>query len=201
MATLNLMDFLILIIFGVSILVGFGRGLVREVISIVTIIAAFFIAITFTNQLATALGGNASVQTMIDQSTNMVGTSTAQPASYAIYVIAFAILFVGTLIIGSILSRVLNLAFQGGVLGIGNRLLGGVFGFVRGFFLNLILIFVVQLTPMGSGAMWAQSQFVQSFQPAVGWLSQLAAPTLNNIKGKMEKTMHDTSDQLDALTK
>ncbi|MFW8696320.1 CvpA family protein, partial [Mesorhizobium japonicum] len=80
--------------------------------------------------------------------------------SYAALAISFGLLFAGTVIAGSIVGYVLNIAFQTGILGFGNRILGAGFGLCRGFIICLVIIFVVQLTPLGSEPWWHQSQIV-----------------------------------------
>lgn len=130
---MNFVDIIIILIFAASILVGLGRGFVRELISLLTLIAAFFIATTFANQLAEGISHLSSVQHAVEQSTSAIGASTAQPASYGIYAVAFTILFIGTLLLGAIFTYMLNMAFQTGIMGLGNHLLGGLFGFVWRF--------------------------------------------------------------------
>src|SRR3990167_9968971 len=133
MLSMNWVDYTILAIFLFSTLAGIGRGFVREIISLVTWIAAFVIAILFSNALATIFTSTSTVQTAVGQASTAIGVDAAQPASYLALGISFFILFIGTIIVGSIISYILNIAFQAGVLGLGNRLLGGAFGLCRGF--------------------------------------------------------------------
>lgn len=196
MSNLNWVDYIILGIFFLSTLSGLAKGFVREIISLITWIAAFVVAVMFSNALATYFTSSDTVQNMVNQSTTAIGVSTAQPVSYVAIAISFALLFAGTAIIGSIIGYFINIAFQAGILGIGNRLLGAIFGLVRGFIINLVLIFVVQLTPFSAQPWWQQSQLVVSFQPAVAWLGGIVSPSLANLKEKFGKTLQDVNSSI-----
>lgn len=196
MSNLNWVDYIILGIFFLSIVAGFARGFVREVISLITLIAAFVIAIMFSNALATMFTSSSSVQNAITQA----GVEASQPVSYLALGISFIVLFVGTILVGTILGYILNIAFQRGVLGIGNRIFGAAFGFVRGFLINLVLIFCVQLTPAGEEPFWHQSQLVVAYQPAVQWLGNIVSPSLANLKTKFDETIQKFGSQLQNIT-
>lgn len=196
MSNLNWIDYIILLIFFFSIIAGFIRGFVKEVVSLITLVAAFVIATMFSNALAQLFTSHPSVQNAVNQATTSLGVDTAQPVSYIALGISFALLFAGTIIVGMIVSFFLNFAFKSGVLGIGNRLLGGIFGLVRGYIINLALIFVVQLTPLGTQASWSQSQFVNMYQPAVQWLGNIVSPSLANLKARFEQTIQNFGSQL-----
>lgn len=189
MGNLNIIDILILVIIFGSVIIGFGRGLVSELLSLLTVIAAFVIAIMFTTALANFFTTSAPVQTVVSQTSSAIGTSTATPVSYVAYGVSFAALFVGTMIVGSVIKWILNLIFSYGILGLGNRLLGGVFGFVRGCLIVVGIIFVVQLSPISKETFWQQSQFVPQFQPAVVWLAGVVNPALSSIKSTFGSTI------------
>src|SRR5690349_21229126 len=129
MSEFNVVDILFLIVIFGSIIIGFGRGLISEFLSLVTVIAAFVVAIMFTTPVANFFTSSAPVQSMVTQTTSAVGASTSQPISYLTLGVSFAGLFIGTMIVGSMIKWILNLFFGWGILGVGNRILGGVFGF------------------------------------------------------------------------
>lgn len=183
-SNLNWVDYIILAVFLFSILSGLWRGLVREIISLVTLIAAFIVAIIFSSPLANAFTNTAAVQNAVNQASTSIGVNAAQPISYAALGISFGILFAATMLAGAIIGFIINIPFQAGILGMGNRLLGAVFGFFKGFLINIVLIFVVQLTPLGNQTWWHQSQFVTMFQPEVQILGNFVSPSLANLKAK-----------------
>lgn len=194
MQNLNWVDYVVLAIFFFSILAGLARGFVKEVISLITLVAAFVVAVMFTSQLAAAFTNSQTVQDVVSQTTAAVGASTAQPVSYAALGLSFGFLFAATVIVGSIIGSIINLAFQAGVLGIGNRLMGAVFGLCRGFIINLVLIFLVQLTSFSTDSFWTDSKMVTAFQPSVLMVAKVVSPSLENLKDKVGETLKKTVD-------
>lgn len=200
MQNFNWVDYIFLAIFFFSMLAGFGRGFVREVVSITTLIAAFVVATMFSNALAVAFTSSPTVQSVVTQANSAIGVNTAQPVSYLALGISFGLLFAGTVIAGSIIGFFLNFAFQAGLLGMGNRLLGAAFGLARGFIFNLVIIFVVQLTPISSEAWWGQSSIVNQYQPAVVWLGTAVSPALADLKSKMGQTLQGVGSSIQNMT-
>ncbi|MBA3660659.1 MAG: CvpA family protein [Gammaproteobacteria bacterium] len=200
MSDLNWVDYIILIIFFFSILTGLARGFVREIISLITLIAAFIVAIVFSNPLAQAFTSSPTVQNVVTQASTSIGMNTTQPVSYLALGLSFGLLFAGTVLVGSIIGYFANAAFQAGVLGIGNRLFGGVFGLIRGYIINLVLIFLVQMTPLSAEAWWQQSKLVAAYQPSVVWLGGVVSPSLANLKAKFGETFQGATSTLKDLT-
>ena len=192
---MNIFDIVLIIVFVSSIIIGFGRGFVREVISILSLIAAIIVGILFSNQLATALTNSASVQHLIGKSSDAIGMSAAQPASYIAIGISFFLLFIGTLLIGAIVGYLLNSIFQFGVLGAGNRLFGAIFGFIRGLIFAIILVFILQLTPLSEETWWKESRFVNAFKPETAWLNKIISPVLADVQAKVGKKLDDLSNK------
>lgn len=193
MSHLNWVDYVILAIFFFSTLTGLMRGLVKEIISLITLIAAFTIATLFSNALAAYFTGMPGIQDAVSKASNAIGPNAEQSISYLALGGSFALLFVATMLLGTIIGFILNAAFRSGVLGIGNRILGGVFGLVRGYIINLVLIFLVQLTPFSNEGSWHQSQLVVFYQPAVIWLGNIVSPSLANLKAKFDKTLESAT--------
>lgn len=200
MQSYNWVDYIFIAIFAFSALAGFGRGFVREVVSVVTLIAAFVVATMFSNALALKFTTSPGVQTVVNQASSAIGVNTAQPVSYMAIGLSFGLLFAGTVIVGSLIGFFLNIAVSTGMLGMGNRLLGAGFGIARGFIINLVLIFVVQLTPISAEAWWGQSSLVHSYQPAVVWLGNIVSPSLADLKTKMTQTLQNVGGSLQNMT-
>lgn len=196
MANFNWVDYIWIAILLFSMLAGFGRGFVKEIVSLASIVAAFIIATMFAQQLAAHFTSTSAVQSVVTQSSSAIGMNTSQPVSYAAIGISFGLLFAGTMIAGAILGFFLNFAFSIGILGIGNRILGAAFGLVKGGILVLVIIFCVQLTSAGSSASWKKSQIVAQYQPAVAWLGRLVSPHLATLKEKAVQTLQEVNSQL-----
>jgi membrane protein required for colicin V production len=190
-ANFNWVDYIFIAIFLLSTLMGFGRGIVKEIVSLITLVAAFVVAAKFSNQLALYFTDSSAVQGAVSQASSAIGMNASQPVSYAALGISFGLLFAGTMIAGSIVGFFLNVAFQAGILGIGNRLLGAGFGFARGFIFNLVIIFLVQLTPFAAETWWQESALVKTFQPGVVWLGNIVSPSLANLKDRFSGVLND----------
>lgn len=201
MDNMNFVDYILLIIFAVSILVGFRRGLIKELVSLGTLIAAIIIASLFADKLAAVFMNYASVKNFVGYASTSTGMNAAQPVSYLALLLSFCILFALTMIVGSILSQVFGVSLHVGILSLGNHLLGGIFGLVRGFIFVLVLIFAVQLTPLGKMSWWQQSQLVVQYQPYVAQLVAFVSPALAAIEAKTNvgETIKETGQKLQQM--
>lgn len=199
MSHLNWVDYVILAIFAFSALLGLYRGFVKEVIALITLIAAVVIAVLFAHPLAAKFTNSPTVQNVVNQASTS-NVDAAQPASYIAVGISFTVLFLVTMLVGMILGSLLSMAFQGGVLGFGNRLLGAIFGLVRGFIINLVIIFLLQLSPFASETWWQESKMVAAFQPAIKWLDALVSPSLAHIKEKFGETMQGVGSSIQGVS-
>lgn len=199
--SLNWVDYVIIAIFLISVLSGFSRGLVKEVISLITLIVAVVVASLFATTLAASMTSSASVQNAVTDASNSIAVNAgtvSQTVSYAAIGLSFAVIFAATILVGAIIGLIINLALSAGVLGIGNRLLGCVFGLGRGFILSLVLIFVLQLTVVSKQPWWQASYCVQQYQPAVAWLGSIVSPNLEMLKEKATEVMQNVGGQLQA---
>ena len=110
---MNWTDYAIIVLLAVSCIAGLLRGLLREVISLLTWVAAVWLAWQFAGMLEPHLGG-------------ALRDSAVRPWA------ARAIIFIGVLLIGaavgSIVSHFVRLSLFSGL----DRLLGFVFGLLRG---------------------------------------------------------------------
>lgn len=196
MAEFNWIDYVILAIFFLSMISGFIKGFVHQLISLITLIVAFIIAIAFTNQLAQAFMASKMMQNFMHHMNSSSHVDMNEPITYLAIGLSFVILFVAAILIGSILSYIIGSAFQVGILGIGNRLLGAIFGLVRGFIINLVLIFLVQLTAFGKEPTWQHSYFVQRYQTSVDWLANIVSPALSNLKSEFGNTLKKINSKI-----
>lgn len=200
LSNLNWFDYVILAIFAFSGLIGLSRGLVKEILSLLTLIAAFVVASLFANTLATMFTNSAMVQNLVSHASSSGGMDASKPVSYIAVGISFGLIFIATVLIGAILSAIIGLAFQTGVLGFGNRLLGACFGLVRGFIINLVIIFLIQLSPLNTEAWWQKSQMVAMFQPVIAWLGGVVSPNLKDIKARFNETLEGVGSSVQSMT-
>ena len=118
-------DIVILAVIGMSALVCIVRGFVKVLLSLIAWGAAFFLSINFYENLASLL-------TFTDDRSIKV-------------VLALFILFVGTLIFIGVLNYIITLALKKTGLSGTDRLLGMVFGTLRGLCIVLVVAAIFQL--------------------------------------------------------
>jgi membrane protein required for colicin V production len=161
---LNAADWAILTVIGLSMVLSLLRGFIREALSLVGWVLGFLVALVFADRLAYLLAGS-------------IQNSTGR------YIVAFAVLFVVTLIVVALLARLLQGFVEFAGLGGLDRVLGMAFGFARGVFLLLAAVTVArpafQLEQFG---WWRESQLLPHlllmegwFRGFTGWLSGLLA--------------------------
>jgi membrane protein required for colicin V production len=129
-------DLLLLGIAAISVVVGGVRGFVREALSLLIWIGAFVVASLFAEPLSRAL---------VD--------AVAAPALR--FPIAFGTLFLATLIVGALCSRLVGLLVDAtGLTGL-DRVLGTAFGLLRAAVLGVVLVAVAE--PLFADAAWWQA--------------------------------------------
>lgn len=193
---LNWVDYSLLGIFFLSILFGLLRGGVREIISLLAWIAAFIIAGLFATPVAAHFTSSEQVQsTLSSASTSALGATAANQVPLLAIGISFCVLFFSIIILGSLFGYFANRAVEGGGISIGNRLVGGLFGLARGYLIDLLIIFVVQLTPFSQESYWGNSSLVNGFQPMVQWLGNIVQPGFESLKNQMGQSLENMTTQ------
>ncbi|HCK80197.1 MAG TPA: CvpA family protein [Candidatus Competibacter sp.] len=156
---MNWADYLIVIIVALSMLIGLWRGLLREVISLATWIAAFAIAFLF------AADGAALLAPYID----------IPPLRVAA---AFGGLFLATLLLGGLLGILASYLVDYTGLNGADRLLGMLFGFGRGAAAIVLLVLAAGVTPLPKDPWWHQAQLLGHFQESALWLRGFLPPEI-----------------------
>ncbi|MDB4021628.1 CvpA family protein [Litorivicinus sp.] len=153
---LTAFDWAIVVLIGLSTLMSLRRGFMKEALSLGTWIAAFVIARQF---------HSAMDQLLVAQIADMLMRSIA----------SFATLFVGTLIVGAILSFLLGALINATGLSSTDRLLGMVFGFARGALIITLIVGLLGLTPLTKDSWYTDSTMVLHFEIVAHWaLDQLS---------------------------
>lgn len=189
--TFNMIDYIFLFIFFASIVAGLVRGVIKEVVSLASWIAAFFVASMLSSSLAATMMNSSVMQSISANLSGSIGTSASQPISLLSIGISFILLFVLTLIVGAITGYIITRAVESTGLGFVNRLLGAGFGFIRGYIISIVIMFLVGLTSFATTDLWTQSYFVNAFQPSVLWLGNFIQPGLNNLKAGVGNQLQD----------
>jgi len=144
-------DVAIIIIVTLSALISVLRGFVKEALSLVAWVLAFWVAFTFHQNLATILS-------------EYIDTPSLRLIS------AFALLFVVTLIIAALVNNLIStLVKKSGLTGT-DRMLGVIFGIARGTVIVAILVLMAGLTQLPADPWWQDSIFIKHFQEMAIWL-------------------------------
>jgi membrane protein required for colicin V production len=157
----NWPDLVILCIIALSAIISLFRGFVRETLSLVSWILAFWVAITFSHQISELF-----LQKYIVSPTLRLGA-------------AFGGLFLITLIICAIINYLISTLVDKTGLSGTDRMLGIVFGFGRGVLLVAALLLVAHLTPMPEENWWQQSILISRFEPLELWLKDFLPSSMN----------------------
>jgi membrane protein required for colicin V production len=132
------LDWVILGLLAASVLLGLWRGLVYEVLSVLSWVAAFVLA----QWLAPATG----------EWLPLDGWSQALR-----YAAGFVLVFVGILFAGGLVAWLTKKLVEAVGLRPMDRALGGLFGLVRGALFVLAAALVVHLVGLDEGAWWKES--------------------------------------------
>lgn len=153
-------DGLLLSIVAISLLVGGLRGFVKEVFSLAVWAAAFFVAFQFSGVMAERLA-------------EQVSLPSARVA------LAFGGLFLLTLLVGGLLTYLVGLLVEKTGLSGSDRLLGGIFGALRGLALVLALIIIAGFTPVPEDPWWDESRVIQSLMPLAQWAADFLPDSIH----------------------
>ena len=105
------------------------------------------------------------------------------------------------LLVGGLLTFLVGKLVEKTGLSGSDRLLGGVFGGIRGLILVLVLMLVAGLTPVPQDPWWQQSRTIQSLMPLAEWSSgYLPDYILEHLELIPEQAVDDESakQELDA---
>ncbi|MFO1321656.1 MAG: CvpA family protein [Burkholderiales bacterium] len=150
-------DIAVFTVVGVSILLGVMRGLVKEVMALVSWVIAFMVAKQFAS--AAAVFVPASV--------------AAQPLRVAI---GFVVILVAALLVLWVATFLATELLKATGLTTADRMLGAVFGLVRGLFIVVVAVMVAGLTSLPKHPGWRNAWLSPPFEAvamaAKAWLPE-----------------------------
>ncbi|MDH4480007.1 MAG: CvpA family protein [Rhodoferax sp.] len=148
------LDWIFGALLALSTVLGVLRGLVKEVFSLLTWIAAFVLAQRLAPHVAQWVNASGLSETLR-------------------YAAGFVIAFVGTLLVGSLLTMAIKGVLTAAGLRPMDRLLGAAFGAARGAVLLLAVTVVVSMTPLRTSETWLAARGPQISQAALSGLKPL----------------------------
>ena len=141
-------DYVVMAVVFISVIISIWRGLVREVMSVLSWIAAIWLAIRFTVPFADWLPAAITNQS-------------------ARYVTAFVVIFVGAVFLLELFGVLLAKLTHAAGLAFIDRLLGAVFGALRGALLAWIFVLIAGLTEMPQQPWWRDSVLAAPLESSV----------------------------------
>jgi membrane protein required for colicin V production len=123
------LDFLFSGIILISVGFALTKGLVREIVSLIALIGGFVLAVLYYGVPARPLAD----LTKTDSVANLIG---------------FMTIFLGCILVGTIISFVVNRFLKAASLQWVDRLLGGLFGLLRGWAIASILVLAIVAFPV-----------------------------------------------------
>lgn len=149
---MNGFDYAILATLGLSVLIGLWRGFIVEAMALVCWVLAFWVAWMFAPLLAERFAGSISVPSVR-------------------VLLAYAMCFIAVLIAGALVSFLLRRLVAGSGLSGTDRMLGLVFGFVRGVALVVLVVTLMKFTPVVRDPWWQASTLLPTFDRTAGWVA------------------------------
>lgn len=157
-------DWILIGVIVLSLLVGLLRGFIREVVALAVWGLAFVVAFQYSG----------AVSEMLSDHVSLPSARTA---------VAFGGLFILVLVLGGLLTWLLGqLVDRTGLTGT-DRLLGGVFGALRGVLLIVLLIAIAGFTPLPRDPWWSTSRVIHSLLPLAEWATGMLP---ENVREYME---------------
>ena len=154
-----IVDYAVIAIIAVSALIGLSRGFVREVLSLAIWGIAVMLALTFPDEVAATLPKR------------IEGTSLR-------FIVAFALIFVGALLVGGLVQWLLGRLIETTGLSGTDRLLGLMFGGLRGAIVCIVAMIVIR--PIAVEQSW--------------WQTSRAVPVLETFESQVVGAMMAVGD-------
>ncbi len=147
-------DWVIIGVLLASVSISFVRGFVREGLSLLSWIAALWLATRYTPTVSDLLAGKIS---------NIV---VRLPLS-------FLIILVTVLIASGLVNKLISALMHRVGLGIWDHLVGACFGFIRGMLIVSVLLLMVQMSSFSESDWWKDSLLIPMFHFILQWMQHL----------------------------
>ncbi len=144
-------DYAIIAIVGISILLSVIHGLVREIMALVSWVAAFIVARVFAAEAAA-----------------MLPAALSDPAARMFA--GFVAVFLAVLIAMTLLAIAISSLIKSAGLGLADRALGAIFGFTRGLAIVLVAVLLAGLTTLPRQAAWRNAVFTEPLVNLANWV-------------------------------
>ncbi|MBY0574088.1 MAG: CvpA family protein [Undibacterium sp.] len=145
---MTLFDYVVLFILVCSVVISTLRGLVKEILSLISWIVALVIANAFGATIAAWL-------------------PSLIPGQLTRMIVAFLALFIVVRLLMALLMRAVDALIKASGLSLADRGLGGLFGFARGCVIVMSMVLVCGMTAIPQQAFWKQAALSPIAETAV----------------------------------
>ncbi len=137
---MTLFDFILLFILVCSVIISTMRGLIKEILSLLSCIVSFVVANAYSAMLETLL-------------------PSFIPGQMLRLIVAFLVLFIGARILMALLMLAIDALVKASGLTLADRGLGGLFGLARGCVLVMAAVLLSGMTAIPQQAFWKNALF------------------------------------------
>lgn len=141
-------DYVVIAIMVISVLISVMRGAVKEIFGLLAWVVAFTVGTYYTNDFAPMLSKSISNESARD-------------------VTAFVTLFLVTWIFMALLTVAMSRLITQSVLSEANRVLGALFGVIRGLVVILTVVSIAGMTALPKKPVWRDAALSGSFETTV----------------------------------
>ena len=135
---MTIFDYLVLFVLVCSIVISTLRGLVKEILSLLSWVVSFFVANAYGQDLAQLL-------------------PDVIPGGTTRLIVAFIALFIGVRLLMMLLSMAIDAAIKASGLTLADRGLGGLFGLGRGLVIVLAAVLLCGMTAIPKQPFWKEA--------------------------------------------
>lgn len=153
------LDYTLTIIVAVSVLLGFWRGFVKEVVSLLIWVIVFGLSLWF-------------APTVADHMSFFSHRVSVQ------YGAAFVVLSLGALVVGIVLHLLFMALVDQAEFSFTNRLMGGIFGLVRGMLFAIVLVIVLAIAGFSQSPGWKNARVLPYVLTAARWTQEMVMQSL-----------------------
>ena len=151
---LNYLDYFILVVMGISILLGFIHGFIRSLLSVMVWVGAIIVAAFYGPHLATTFS-----------------LVTSNPV-WQLW-LSYGVVFVVALLIGFVVKLILRLILDASGIGFLDHLAGAVFGLLRGVLIIAMFLWFSLLVGVNQNQLYLSSKLMPYFNEVLtlleGW--------------------------------
>jgi len=142
---ISMIDMTVIVVVILSALISLWRGFARELLSLLNWAAAVTLSVYFGESVAAMMPAS-------------LGPDSVRSIA------GFAAIFIGTLLLGAIINAFVNMLIARIGLGGTDRMLGMLFGVMRGAAVVTLVVLLAGLTALPKNPIWQSSQSLPYFQ-------------------------------------